>query len=292
MDNIIDKTIKYFRGFKCEVLTSNSDNKNILSEFISKKVNNSLELYLRDLRGAWTEDSSGETRVYLIKDSEDQLAMYFSVKCGMLVEIPQDEDLSEDDQKFVDDLIGFKLKREDASIASMYDAGVSIYGQKYTDKLFSIAVRKITRKTEAKEIGQSDHTINVPVCISAIELRHLCRNENYTQKSDIGVPLGFGIFWEVIVPKILEITDLVGCQYIYLFAADKTPDTEENNIKKLVDYYKNNFKFSECDGGIQLVKPDYDRSCYGLIQKVATLQHNRDHIWEEFSDVIIENYTE
>ena len=120
----------------------------------------------------------------------------------------------------------------------------------------------------------------------------MCRNENYTQKSDIGVPLGFGIFWEVIVPKILEITDLVGCQYIYLFAADKTPDTEENNIKKLVDYYKNNFKFSECDGGIQLVKPDYDRSCYGLIQKVATLQHNRDHIWEEFSDVIIENYTE
>lgn len=64
------------------------------------------------------------------------------------------------------------------------------------DYLFGIAMRRLKRKTEAIAIGQSKSTINVL--------------------------LGFGLFWEKIVPIIEEISKKVGCKYLYLFAADET----------------------------------------------------------------------
>ena len=124
--------------------------------------------------------------------------------------------------------------------------------------------RKVIRRIPI-EIGQSENTINVPNCISAIELRHLCKNENFIVQEEVDIPLGFGIFWEIIVPIIIDITKKVGCKYVYLFAADKTEGQNEIEMKKLISYYKNNFKFSECDEGIKFVKPEYDNHCYGLI---------------------------
>ena len=112
------------------------------------------------------------------------------------------------------------------------------------------------------------------------------KNEQYQAHSDLGVPFGFGIFWEKIVPKLMEITKSVGCKYIYLFAADKSDEFGDGNIKSLVNYYKNDFKFYECeDDDLVIVKPDYDEDCYGLIQEVSMLEHNREAVWHEFSDV-------
>ena len=71
---------------------------------------------------------------------------------------------------------------------------------------FEIADRRLDTKNESIEIGQSENTINVPNCISAIELRHLCKNENFKIPEEIDIPLGFGIFWEIIVPVIIDIT--------------------------------------------------------------------------------------
>ena len=124
--------------------------------------------------------------------------------------------------------------------------------------------RKVIRRIPI-EIGQSENTINVPNCISAIELRHLCKNENFIVQEEVDIPLGFGSFWEIIVPIIIDITKKVGCKYVYLFAADKTEGQNEIEMKKLISYYKNNFKFSECDECIKFVKPEYDNHCYGLI---------------------------
>lgn len=256
----------------------------MLREFVSKKANNSLEDYIRDENKAWVEDLDGETRVYLVKDKSGKIALFFSVKCGLLVGENLDEKLSEEHQEFVDTVIEIKKQKDEDAIRNMYEAGNSMYG-KDVDKLFEIADRRLERKTEAMEIGQSENTINVPTCISAIELRHLCRNEGYEVPKELGVPLGFGLFWEVIVPFITEITRQIGCKYIYLYAADKTEGQNEVELRKLVSYYKNNFKFSECDEGLKFVKPEYDNHCYGLIQDVSKLKINREAIWHEFSDV-------
>lgn len=193
----------------------------------------------------------------------------------MLVGENLDEKLSDEYQEFVDTVIDVKRKKDINGIQRMFEAGNSMYGN-YVDKLFEIADRRIERKTEATEIGQSENTINVPNCISAIELRHFCKNDKFHMPKEIDVPLGFGLFWEVIVPIIINITNQVGCKYIYLYAADKTDGQEEIEVKRLITYYKNNLKFSECDEGIKFVKPEYDNHCYGLIQKVAELEANRE----------------
>lgn len=60
----------------------------------------------------------------------------------------------------------------------------------------------------------------------------------------------------------------------------------DSDIKKLVSYYKNVFKFYESeDDDLIIVKPDYDENCYGLIQEVKMLEKNREAVWHEFSDV-------
>lgn len=187
-----------------------------MSGFVSKKANNSLEAYLRDEDKAWTEDLDGETRVYLVKDKSGNIALFFSVKCGLLVGENLEEKLSDEYQEFVDAVIEVKRTKDKESIQRMYEAGTSMYGEE-VDRLFEIAEHRLETKTESTEIGQSENTINVPNCISAIELRHLCKNEEFIIPEQLDIPLGFGIFWEVIVPILIEITKQVGCKYIYLF---------------------------------------------------------------------------
>ena len=102
---------------------------------------------------------------------------------------------------------------------------------------------------------------------------------------DVTIPLGFGIFWEVIVPIVIDITKKIGCKYLYLYAADKTEQKDTIEVKKLISHYKSNFKFSEGDEGIKFIKPEYDNYCYGLVQLISELQNNREAIWHEFSDI-------
>lgn len=56
----------------------------MISEFVSKKANNTLETYIRDEDKAWTEDSDGETRVYLVKDKTGNIALFFFCKMWII----------------------------------------------------------------------------------------------------------------------------------------------------------------------------------------------------------------
>lgn len=280
----IEEKKDFFSRFYCEVLTSKDTNKEELVQFSSKKASNDLEGYLLDEKRAWADDYDGETRVYLIKDMAGNIACYFSIKCGLLVGDDVDESLSDDERQLLELYVDAKRKGDEDTEKQMYDAINSYCGER-ADTVFAVALKRLERKTEAIEIGQSESTVNFPQCYSAIELKHFCRNEKYSVPSEINTPLGFGLFWEVIVPRIIEIASKVGCKYLYLFAANDSKTCDDPNVKKLVRYYKNELKFHECGTGVKLVKPDYDNYCYGLIQEIALLGKNRSAVWEEFSDV-------
>ena len=51
---------------------------------------------------------------------------------------------------------------------------------------------------------------------------------------------------------------------------------------KLVDYYKNEFKFEELED-MTVLKPRYDFECHSLIQNVNDLLENRRIAWEQIS---------
>lgn len=275
---------KYFQSFECEVLTANLKNKELIKGFISKKANNQLEVYIKNEDKAWAEDSDGETRVYVVKDENDEIALFFSIKCGLLIGENPKYKLNPAEREFVEIVFEAKKNDDQSALEGYYEYGTIEFGDRI-DTLFELADKRLDVKKEAKKTGQVENW-RVEKCVSAIELRHLCKNERYQAHSDLGVPFGFGIFWEKIVPKLMEITKSVGCKYIYLFAADKSDEFGDGNIKSLVNYYKNDFKFYECeDDDLVIVKPDYDEDCYGLIQEVSMLEHNREAVWHEFSDV-------
>lgn len=274
----------YFQSFRCEVLTANPHNKELIKGFVSKKANNQLESYIKDKDKAWAEDFGGETRVYVVKDDTGEIALFFSIKCGLLIgENPQYR-LNPAESEFVAIIYDAKVNDNQAALEGYYAYGTSEFGER-TDILFEIADKRFDAKKESKKTGQVENW-RVEKCVSAIELRHLCKNEQYNIPDDLGVPFGFGTFWEIIVPRLIEITKSVGCKYIYLFAADRSEELGNLSIKSLVNYYKNDFKFYECeDDDLVIVKPDYDEDCYGLIQEVSMLESNREAVWHEFSDV-------
>lgn len=266
------------------MLTSNKDNKELIKEFVSKKENNQLEAYIKDEDKAWAEDIDGETRVYLIKDESGEIALFFSIKCGLLIGENPKYKLSMSEREFVEALLAVKKEKDEKSIENLYEAGCELYEDR-VDVLFEIANSRYDSKMETKATGQVENW-KVEKCVSAIELRHLCKNEEYMVPEEVGIPLGFGLFWEKIVPTLLSITEKGGCEYIYLFAADRTTEFASSSIKKLVRYYKNALKFYECDeDDLIIVKPEYDDDCYGLIQEVSKLSQNREAVWHEFYDV-------
>lgn len=267
----------FFKKFHYELLTSSEDNLTIIEDFAATKDGKILEEYLKNK--AWKADSDGETRVYLVKDEEGSVALFFSVKCGLLYKRYQYDSLDEDKREFVNLLIVAIQEEDNDTLTGYYESGM--YSDREMDELFDIAQKRVELKNEEKEIHDGEYALKVDECFSAIEIQHFCKNSTYQSMDDVGVPLGFGIFWEVIVPFICELTNKVGCKYLYLFAADQTSDQE---VRKLVQYYKNELKFCDIED-MMIIKPWYDKDCLGLIQEVAQLQYNREAVWEEFSDV-------
>lgn len=262
-------------------MTSKEDNKNIIEEFQSQRNKNTLGYFLKN--NAWTEDLAGETRIYLVKDQEEKVALFFSLKCGLLFSKKQYDKLEDDERAFVDMLVEAKKNNDLETINSYYEYGSSEFSD--IDRLFKIAEKRVDSKNEARELNSGENTLAVAECFSGIELQHFCRNEAYRTPENLKTPIGFGIFWEVIVREILKITQTVGCKYLYLFAADKT---ENSDIKKLVRYYKSALKFYECDqDDIIIIQPEYDEDCYGLIQEITKLSSNQEAVWQEFSDVYV-----
>lgn len=95
--------------------------------------------------------------------------------------------------------------------------------------------------------------------------------------------MGECVFWHLIVPKLLQLQEIVGCQYIYLFAADKSYDGD------LISYYKQVLRFNH---PIELSanKPEYDFMCLFLCQAINDLKEGQTYFYESFNpDVPIED---
>ena len=85
------------------------------------------------------------------------------------------------------------------------------------------------------------------------------------------------IFGYFIVPKILEMLKIVGCEYVFLFAADLTP------YEELIRYYSDQLKFEKADEHCVAI-PMYDFTCQFMSQKTCELEGKREQFSEEFNN--------
>lgn len=143
---------RYFQSFKCEVLTANLKNKELIKEFVSKKANNQLEAYIKNEDRAWAEDSDGETRVYVVKDETDEIALFFSVKCGLLIGENPKYKLNPAEREFVEIVFEAKKNDDQSALEGYYEYGMSEFGDRI-DTLFELADKRFNAEKRSKKDG-------------------------------------------------------------------------------------------------------------------------------------------
>lgn len=88
--------------------------------------------------------------------------------------------------------------------------------------------------------------------------------------------MGETLFWMKVVDKIRQIMDMVGCEFVYLFAADNEPEGE------LVQYYRVRLNFVS-DSNMSANKPHFDYMSQFLFQSVKDLFEKQKNFLDNFN---------
>lgn len=115
----------------------------------------------------------------------------------------------------------------------------------------------------------------------AVELKFFGKNANTeeiwsTMNFHISKRLGETLFWKFVIPKLENLREMVGCQYLYLFAADNEPEGS------LVNYYKVSLHL-DAKPILSANKPIFDKSSIFLYQDINALCKCRDDFFEDFN---------
>lgn len=282
MEKDIRDVRQYFRNFRISRLTSCEKNKEIIESFSALESGNELERYLKE--DAWDADIKGETCVYLVFDKKSQLAAFFSLKCGLLYTKNEFDALSEEEDRQVLRLLVEAMRKKDKESLKDLEKYYEDNPEK-SDKMLKLARDKADMLDSPEYARDDKRSELVRECYPALELHYFCKNIKYPDQEYRGIPLGFGIFWEKIVPQIDKIISKIGCQYLYLFAADQTDTKDIREQGRLIRYYNLNLNF-KCSRELLSIKPNYDLGCVAMHQKVDDLLIARNDMWEKFSDNI------
>jgi len=315
----IEEQKKYlFERLQMESLCVSDKNRIDIECFEQATSGNKIAEYLRS--DAWDDDQDRNTKVFLIRDIvTNEIVYYFAINCGILYSEIEEIQLTNDEkgpfERYIEAVRmanrkGLTSTQQEAADEEYSDAMIALYNivknPDRTSYLINIAEHKASKKEEERDLfsdtEETEHTKNVQETFPAIDIKFLCRNKNYKPKIHLDFRIGVYIFWEIIVPHLLQVSEMVGCKYIYLFAADNSdrilsnmkepimftpdydPQADEEEFEKgeevlrLVDYYQKELKF-EFVTKYKILKPHFERKCFTLVQEVANLQNNRDIVW-------------
>lgn len=239
-------------------------------------------------------DEEGKGAFYIVRTRDGVGLLFFSLRCGELntpvlskEKIEQEisraqyvvEQYSQGKAKNLDRTQTECLQRILAQSQS-YEMDVTQYLDYYSNRL---------RRTQDKQnnaietdcLRDANPKITHSACVyPAVELMHFCANQSERatvawKEFGLDRPMGEVLFWKFVVERLQEIRKLVGCQYIYLFAADE-PDG------RLVNYYKHSLDFSQ-DNLIGTNKPQYDCGCIFMSQPLNGIEKKRKQHFENFN---------
>lgn len=265
-ENILNKLI-------CERFKDNPESAALIQNFQNHK-GDPIVNYMK--RYGLQEDKEGNTAFYLVRTPENEVLLFFSLKCGVLFK-PFDEALEAGYQDYLlllQDLQNGELDPE------THKQAISRLKDLSARKQIPLArvVSKLDDYKLEKDTESNEHITRVSKTFPGVELVHFCRNDcaKETWKSyGLNHPMGEVIFWKIIAPKIFEIQKLVGCEYLFLFAADLSED------RTLQNYYSS-LRFENNDE-IGTNKPYYDFACLFMCQSLASLKHNQRLYFDNFN---------
>lgn len=269
LDSLIVERIREHRFENASLVNSFANEKNpVLEKIIRTKV-------------SFERDAEGSVAYYVVKAPTGELLMYFSLKCGELfenldrfklelaIQVRDAVNVLQHKEQYSDD--------ECASAEDFIDQNITNIKQilpdidKYLEKkdgLYADLQKELN--TEMQRVLKT---------YPAIELQEFCANDNGRKAwKALGIKrkLGECVFWHKIVDMLDSVQDIVGCQYVYLFAADASVDGE------LVNYYKERLMFEQ-SALLGANKPKYDFQCYFLCQSIKDLKTRRNLFYEDFN---------
>lgn len=277
---ITDKQQQLLDSLICERLSSNEAHLRLVDSFRNFK-NKSLEHTLKN--EAYAKDEDGNIAFYLIKDADNHILFYFSIKCGMLydrfgegeklhkinklfrflVELEQNPSSTEEDKKTIGSILESIRTRKGLV-------------KKELSKISHIKKDKIIDDFEKES---EDNLKRVGKTFAGVEIVHFCANDTCRplwEKFNIGQKLGTVVFWHFLIPKICDLRKIAGCEYLFLFAADWTPD------ELLINYYKANLGF-ETSNEHGTAIPLYDYACKFMYQELKDIEERRTAFYADFN---------
>ena len=278
---ITQEQIDLLSTFTCERLSRDRDNLSKIQTFLSYR-GPGLVNTLRN-RG-WNEDCRGTTAYYVVKNPQGRIMLFFSLKCGVLFD-PDYVDRCADefsetqrlwrtwnqaragDEAAAEELA--QLRRELGK--EEYDRRIRDLREEYEHR--TAVLRQIKND---KRYEPNKKIVRVDQSHPAVELVEFCVNERLrsyweerfqqsfaTRRQTMGKVL----FWWFIVPKMIEVSSLLGCEYAYLFAADDEPDGD------LVRYYEDALHFRKLTH-LGAIKPFYDMTCYFMGRRLFSVDED------------------
>ena len=131
-----------------------------------------------------------------------------------------------------------------------------------------------------KESYSNDVTHRVQKTFASIELENFCANDATKEKwHDLKIynPLGVIVFLFFVLPIVEEVRKGIGCEMLYLYAADSSDD------EHLVNYYRSQLNF-ETYNDIGSSKPTYDFLCTLMCQNIHEALRYKDAYIESFNE--------
>lgn len=269
--------------FICERLSCRSENRQLIKSFKSRNGENLVHYLLNE---AWEEDKKNRTAVYVIRTKDDKLSLFFSLKCGVIYEAwdydASDENKIDEINKCIenflnDELVVNSLLQMTKKIRQGCKFNLSQQKKKKYKK-----IKRAQQEREKIQYLRNDHELESNKNInraketySSIELVHFCSNDafcddwrKFSNEKNIEQPLGMFMFWYFIIKIICDLLNIIGCEYLHLFAADNSKDNT------LVNYYKK-LQF-DCPDNLGVVKPLYDFSCKFMCKPIIDIEKQRE----------------
>ena len=222
---ITNEQEKVLDDFICERLSADVSNEALIDTFVSKR-GSSLVNYFK--RFALKEEQDGKTAYYVIKTRQNEMLMFFSMKCGALFDALLDEhEVQKDCQRLtillqaMENAEGVDFRADEINkILMKYQISDKIL----LEDIASIIAKKKWKKellvqlADDKRTEDNNKILRVLSTHSAIELVHFCTNDNMKSKwntYNMGHPMGETLFWKFIAPKFFDVQSIVGCEYAF-----------------------------------------------------------------------------
>ena len=296
----------------CQRISDDKANKAVIQAFENP---NSSSGITGALKRGWTADSEDRVAYYIIKDPADnQPLLFFSLKCGEVHQPLDPEKLnksvdnalmllqaavsrcgqpyppnSPDPGKKTQLLFLAMDALREAEKLEVEDWAKEVVEKQLMDERLPIAVwddiwyrvfrsqyNLVSYEDEMKL--EHDNIIRTKKTFAAVELVHFCAHAPAKEKwktLNMGQSLGKTLFWHFIEPKIRELRELVGCEYLYLFAADGDRDGKLCGL-----YQELGFDFRD---EIYVTKPAYDFCCYFMCQEVRKLRTRKKEFLKAYN---------